>query len=406
VIGNVLYFAATTDDVGTELFSYGLQTQLRSIRQGVPYSGALTGFDADGDPLTYVVSNGPSHGTLTSFNASTGAYTYQSAANYSGYDSITYKVNDGTSDSNLATIDIQINDAPVMDSSSTPALTTIKEDNRTSWGTTVASLTAGITDVFAGAAKGLAITYTSNTSNGTWQYTLDNGTSWIDFPTPSTSMAQLLPADGVNSRIRFLPNQNFNGTVKLGYYAWDQTQGSAGGTFDIHLASSHGGTTAFSTAYRASSLTINPVNDPPAIYGISGTIGYVHDKPAIVLAAAATVSDADSSNFAGGRLTVHIASGGGSSNRISLGAGFSIGPNNTVLQGTTTIGTLKSSGWGTADLVVTFNWSATPTVARDLIRSITFKTVNGAAGLRSINFTLSDGDGGVSVVRTKVVNVM
>jgi hypothetical protein len=297
-----------------------------------------------------------------------------------------------------------VNDAPVMSTATPPALSTINEDNRSSWGTTIASVAAGITDVDAGAVKGLAITYASNTANGTWQYTLDNGSTWINFPPTSSSHALLLPANGNLSRVRFQPNQDFNGTVKLSYYAWDQTQGTAGGTVDVHLASSHGGTKAFSTAYRASSLTISPRNDAPTIWGISGTVGYVRDNPPILLAAGAGVSDIDSPDFAAGRLTVHI-NEASTANRLALSAGFTVDADKNVLQGTSVIGKLNSSGWGTSDLVVTFNSSVTNLVARDLIRSITFKTVGGTAGSRSVNFTITDGDGGVSGVRTKVVNV-
>src|SRR5207247_1846708 len=70
--------------------------------------------DAEGDALTASVVSGPSHGTLT-FNAD-GSFSYTPAANYNGTDSFTYKVNDGTVDSNVATVTITINavdDAPV-----------------------------------------------------------------------------------------------------------------------------------------------------------------------------------------------------------------------------------------------------------------------------------------------------
>ena len=54
------------------------------------------------------------HGSL-SLN-SDGSFTYTPAANYNGSDSFVYKVNDGTADSNLATVSLTItavNDAPV-----------------------------------------------------------------------------------------------------------------------------------------------------------------------------------------------------------------------------------------------------------------------------------------------------
>lgn len=70
--------------------------------------------DADGNTLTAIKVSDPSHGSIT-LN-SDGSFTYTPAANYNGSDSFTYKANDGTADSNVATVSITvnaINDAPV-----------------------------------------------------------------------------------------------------------------------------------------------------------------------------------------------------------------------------------------------------------------------------------------------------
>ena len=47
---------------------------------------------------------------------------------------------------------------------------------------------------------------------------------------------------------------------------------------------------------------VRPVNDRPVLDGISGSLGYVHNSTAMVLASSATVTDVDSDNFGGGRL--------------------------------------------------------------------------------------------------------
>ena len=63
--------------------------------------------------LSAVLVSGPAHGTL-SLN-SDGSFTYTPSGNYNGSDSFVYKVNDGTADSNLATVTLTItaiNDAP------------------------------------------------------------------------------------------------------------------------------------------------------------------------------------------------------------------------------------------------------------------------------------------------------
>jgi len=80
--------------------------------------------DIDGDTLTYSVVTAPEHGTV-SITGSTATYTPE--ANYNGSDIFTFKVNDGTVDSNTASVTITIesvNDAPV----STTASATSAED--------------------------------------------------------------------------------------------------------------------------------------------------------------------------------------------------------------------------------------------------------------------------------------
>ena len=65
----------------------------------------LTGSDADGDALTYIVLTSPAHGTLTGSGTS---LTYTPARGYIGPDSFTFKVNDGAVDSDTATVSITV----------------------------------------------------------------------------------------------------------------------------------------------------------------------------------------------------------------------------------------------------------------------------------------------------------
>src|SRR5207247_6618270 len=62
--------------------------------------------DSDGNALTAVLVAAPAHGTLT-LNAN-GSFTFTPAANYNGPDSFTYKANDGSLDSNVATVAITL----------------------------------------------------------------------------------------------------------------------------------------------------------------------------------------------------------------------------------------------------------------------------------------------------------
>jgi ELWxxDGT repeat protein len=150
-------------------------------------------------------------------------------------------------------------------------------------------------------------------------------------------------------------------------------------------------------------LNVVPHNDAPVV-GLSGTIGYVHDQAAVTLAPGASVRDVDSSDFALGRLRVWIDLAS-ATNRLEIGGGFTVDGANDVLLGGTVIGRRTSSGIGTSELIVVFNANATPAMVQQLVRAITFRTVGGAAGQRSVNFTVSDGDGGVSAQASKLVNV-
>ncbi|MEK7323128.1 MAG: Ig-like domain-containing protein [Pseudomonadota bacterium] len=68
-------------------------------------SGKLTATDADNDALTFSLVAQSSRGTVT-ITAATGDFTYVPTVGVSGTDTFTFKVNDGTADSNVATVRI------------------------------------------------------------------------------------------------------------------------------------------------------------------------------------------------------------------------------------------------------------------------------------------------------------
>ena len=68
----------------------------------------LTATDSNGDPLTYSVVTPPTHGTLSG-TAPSVIYTPQTG--YTGPDSFTFKANDGTVDSNIATVSLIVTDS-------------------------------------------------------------------------------------------------------------------------------------------------------------------------------------------------------------------------------------------------------------------------------------------------------
>ena len=90
----------------------------------------------------------------------------------------------------------------------------------------IVSIGGNVTDGDSGAVTGIAITATDST-NGTWYYSTNNGTAWSPVDTVSNNSALLLrPED----RIYFKPNADYVGTVSTGitFRAWDQTGSTAG----------------------------------------------------------------------------------------------------------------------------------------------------------------------------------
>lgn len=160
----------------------------------------------------------------------------------------------------------KVNHAPTLDNSGDPELSAIEEDDSNNDGTLVSTLISrlggnGISDSNNSALEGIAVTAVDN-SNGTWQFDPAGGTSWTTFASLSDNSATLLAS---TAKIRFVPNTNFYGTLDsaITFRAWDQTNGSNGDTgVDV---STHGGTTAFSTATETASITLTPVADTPSI---------------------------------------------------------------------------------------------------------------------------------------------
>ncbi len=156
-----------------------------------------------------------------------------------------------------------INDAPELDATRTNDLTPILEDRGPGNGTAIARMVgAGIKDPDAGARKGIAIIGITGVTSGVWQYTLD-GTNWTNVGSVSPTAALLLPVDGTLSRVRYIPNENFSGNVRLSYVAWDGTSGIA--TSRFNTVRERGGDRAFSAGRATANLTVIAVNDAPKL---------------------------------------------------------------------------------------------------------------------------------------------
>ncbi len=188
---------------------------------------------------------------------------------FNGIDTFNYTITDGTTTASNS-VTVVVNDAPVLNVSGTPTLTAINQDDSSNNGTLISDIIAAlggtkITDINASAFQGIAITGL-NTSNGSWEYTTD-GTTWNAF-TASVTSARLLASDA-STRIRFVPNSGYTGTLTnaITFAAWDQIIGTNGGTEDVTAGNTTYGTSStFSSATETADITVNPF---PTITGIT-----------------------------------------------------------------------------------------------------------------------------------------
>ena len=183
-----------------------------SLAEDATRNVTLSGLDQDSDPLTFQVVTQPSFGTLSGTAPN---LVYWPMTNFYGSDSFTFSVNDGRTNSNPATISLNVtpvNDCPVR---ITPDQTfTFAED-------TTRTFTLFATDV-----------------EGPLNYIV------VQAPTDGTITMQTA------NTWRFTPNANWNGTNTLRWAATDGQLQSSVGTI---------------------TFVVTPVNDVPVAFGQSVT---------------------------------------------------------------------------------------------------------------------------------------
>ena len=156
----------------------------------------LTGSDPDSDPITFAIDEHPNHGTLT---GAAPDLTYTPDANYSGSDSFTFIVNDGTLDSAPATVSITIN--PVNDPP-----------------------TAHPQSVITNINTPILITLTgSDIENNPLTYSIDD-------PPDHGGLS------GTPPNLTYTPDTDFNGADSYTFYVSDGSANSASATISITVA--------------------------------------------------------------------------------------------------------------------------------------------------------------------------
>jgi VCBS repeat-containing protein len=192
-------------------------------------TGKLFAVDVDYDSLTYRFVTLPTKGTVT-FTDATGNYRYTPNAEVSGSDSFTFVANDGTVDSNVATVSITINpvnDPPV---SGTLELTTVED-------TAVSGTLPG-----------------SDVEGGPLNFWLSN--------TGSKGIARITNA--ATGAFTYTPYANATGTDTVIYRVSDGVQISAAGTVTITI-------TPVNDVPTAKTAVLYPVEDTALTGTLAGT---------------------------------------------------------------------------------------------------------------------------------------
>jgi hypothetical protein len=179
----------------------------------------------------------------------------------------------------------------------------------------------------------------------------------------------------------------------------------------VVLSDGDGGTS--NTLTQILSEKTSPHNSPPILSASETHAIYAEDSsPLALLDASANVTDTDSADFSGGRLTVTIQDGASDDDRLEIvnqgTRSGQIGHIGSILTyGGVVIGT-ASGGQGSAALVIDLDASATSASIAALLRSITFHTVgdNPLTTPRTFGFLLTDGDGGTSNTLLETIEVV
>ena len=242
-----------------------------TIDEDTSFSGSFNGVDDGygGYGLTYSIVSGPSNGTVTITDPSTGAFTYTPNTNYFGADVITWEAADGYCTSNQYTFTITINavdDVPVW--TSTDPVT--------------------------------ANTYPNLTGGDTWTY------NWTvaDADTPCASLT--FPSQTIPSWLTFTNNGDCTGTLSGTFPA-------TGGTFSVQLNVSDGTSTS-SQSFEIGGLAVD--NDTYFVTWFDGSGSM--DTTGVILSAISSTATVVAKSTGTGSGTTTLTLNQGISNNVGM----------------------------------------------------------------------------------------
>jgi VCBS repeat-containing protein len=208
-----------------------------STNEDIALGLTLVATDSDfpAQTLTYSIVANPTNGVLSLFNSATGAVTYTPNPNYNGSDSFTFKANDGTADSNIATVSIAVNPVNDVPSFTKGSDQTIAEDSGAQ------SVSGWTTSLSTGPA---------NESGQTLSFVVTND---------NTGLFSVQPSISSNGTLTYTSVANASGSATVTVTVQDNG-GTANGGVDT-------------SASQTFTITVTPVNDTPVAnndsYGVA-----------------------------------------------------------------------------------------------------------------------------------------
>lgn len=160
-----------------------------------------------------------------------------------------------------------INHAPVLDLFGEPRFPVIAAGATVIEGAQVSDLLTNWVEDVDGDICGLALAQTDST-NGSWEYSLNGGTNWLAVGAVSFDEALLL---GPEARLRFLPTPGYAGTILVAimYRAWDQTAGAEGTKVNAQIA---GGSTSLSIGIEPAPITVSSLGNHAPLLASPGQV--------------------------------------------------------------------------------------------------------------------------------------
>ena len=235
-------------DSGDDTVTIGLSGTVVGKTRGQSGTDTLTWvFENDSDEIAFAAKN-PGSDTFTDSTGKT----------------VTWATFEG-----LQTV---LNSPPELDGT-TYGIGTMDEDSDLT--IDVSDFADKITDADATAVKGIAIT--AIIGNGTWEYSIDGGTTWTEVGSVSATNALLLSAEADdNNQLRYTGDMENGEIASVSFQAWDQSASTNPGDYVDATFTQYG---LYSADTDTATITVTDVNDAPTVSAAISVSATEDDSP-------------------------------------------------------------------------------------------------------------------------------